>query len=65
MTDEQREEYNDSLRLFAGISLPGVIATQGGTSFPEKVAKEAFNIAEAMLVEYNKRKDVSDSSDNS
>ena len=61
MTEEEREEYNDKLLLLAGISLPGVIAAQGGTVFPDLIANEAFTIAEAMLVEFKKRKNVSES----
>ena len=52
---EAEEDYNDKLNLFAGIALPGVIMTQGGTAFPDIIAKEAFAIAKAMMKESKKR----------
>ena len=61
MTDEEIQEYNDSLRLFSGITLPGVIGRASSYISPEEIAEKAFDIAEAMIVEYNKRKNVSES----
>jgi hypothetical protein len=56
MTEQEKEEYNDSLRLYAGISLPGLITVSGGTIFMEKeIAKQAFDMAEAMIEEFKKR----------
>jgi hypothetical protein len=56
MTEEEREEYNTELRLYAGIALPGIITTMGGTVFIEKeIARHAFDLAEAMIVESKKR----------
>jgi len=56
MTEEQIEEYNTELRLYAGIALPGIITTMGGTIFMEKeIAEHAFDLAEAMIKESKKR----------
>lgn len=55
MEDPEIEEYNDSLRLFAGIALPGVMGRMSIFATPDMVAKEAFDIAEAMIVEFKKR----------
>lgn len=49
------DEKNEMLLLLAGIALPGIITTKGGTLFPERIANEAFDLAEAMLTEFKKR----------
>jgi hypothetical protein len=56
MTEEEIGEYNNKLLLLAGISLPGVIGRASFIDRPEIVARDAFDIAEAMLVELDKRK---------
>lgn len=51
------DEYNETLLLLAGIALPGIIITTGGTLTTEKIARDAFNVAQAMLDEYGLRKE--------
>lgn len=61
MTEEEKEAYNDLLKLYAGISLPGLIGKMQFMS-PTDIAIQAFDIAEAMIVESKKReKHVSES----
>ncbi len=55
MTDDELEVYNDTLRFFAGIALPGVLARVSIFADNVEVAKKAFDIAEAMMVESKKR----------
>ncbi len=57
MNEEQIEDYNSKLELFAGISLPGLIA-KSVFGHPEDIARQAFDQAEAMMVESEKRKKV-------
>lgn len=51
MTDEELEMYNTSLKLFAGIALPGVMGRASSFATSEEIAQKAFDIAEAMMVE--------------
>ncbi len=53
MTEEE-QNYNDKLLLLAGISLPGLIGKMQFMS-PLDIAIQAFDIAEAMIVESKKR----------
>ena len=55
MTEEQIEEYNTGLKLFAGIALPGIIGRASSFKSAEDIATEAFDLAEAMMVESKKR----------
>lgn len=59
MTDEEREEEQTMLAMYAGIALPGIIGRASSYISPEEIGEKAFDIAEAMIVEYKKRKDVS------
>jgi hypothetical protein len=49
MTEEE-QDYHDKLNLFAGIALPGVIGKVIWVN-TEDIAKQAFDIAEAMMKE--------------
>jgi len=55
MSDEEKAEMQQMRDLFAGIALPGVLGRSGAIYSPSGVAKEAYNIAEAMIVERTKR----------
>jgi hypothetical protein len=55
MSDEEKAEMQQMRDLFAGIALPGVIMRGGLLSSSEDFAIRAYDIAEAMIVERNKR----------
>jgi hypothetical protein len=52
---EAEEDYNDKLNLFAGIALPGIIGRMSIFATADVIAKEAFDVAEAMMEESKKR----------
>ena len=60
MTEEEREEELTMLAMYAAIALPGILG-KAMWVIKEDIAAQAFDIAEAMIVEYKKRKDVSES----
>ena len=51
--EEQQEPT--LLDIFAGIALPGIIGRASYLYDPERVAKDAYDIAEAMIKESLKR----------
>lgn len=61
MTEEEREEELTMLAMYAGIALPGVMGRSSYLDSSQVIAKQAFDIAEAMIVEYKNRKNVSES----
>jgi hypothetical protein len=58
MKEEEIEDYNNTLNLFAGIALPGIIGRASTFKTPKDIAREAFDLAEAMIAESDKRKKV-------
>jgi len=51
----ERDEAEQMLLMFAGIALPGIIGRSGMFDEPKYIAKQAFNIADAMMDEYINR----------
>jgi len=60
-TAEEIQEVQGMRDMYAGISLPGVIAKAPMFATPASIAEEAFDIAEAMLAERTKRIEKDDS----
>jgi hypothetical protein len=57
MTDEEKQEYNDKLDLFAGIALAGLCKDYLMWKTDGELANAAFCIAEAMMVESKRRRE--------
>jgi hypothetical protein len=51
----EEKDVQEMLALYAGIALPGVIGRAGMFYDPAEVAKDCFDVAEAMIVELAKR----------
>lgn len=55
MTEEEIQEYNTALGLYAGIALPGILGRCSSFDTNEVIASRAFDLAETMMVEFKKR----------
>lgn len=51
----EEQDEPSVLDIFAGLALIGVVASSQGMGTAENIAKDAYNIAEAMVEERKKR----------